>query len=339
MNTSAPIPYIHFLRVMATVAVIFIHVGAMFQSSCELKSCENSYFQYEFIHRICSFAVPVFILISGFLLLNPKKEITYQSILHKYIPRIAWALLLFGSVMNLTEAYMTRESDETLLDIILVSAIKLLTGNCWDHMWYLYMLIGLYAITPVYKAFINISDRTGMNIFMGFMTAMCIVLPYLRQANIASINSYFTLPVFLFLYPCGYYIGTFCPKKKLSAAVAVLILMIYCLCTAWQTWHGHEAYPGYDPLTVFAALAIFYLGKYYSSSNPWLLNHLSKHCFCIYIVHAIILNVAFKVLHIESILHFAPLINAFVVVLVTFLLSYFVSCLLRQIPFLREKVL
>lgn len=82
MNTTASIPYINFLRVMATVAVIFIHVGAMFQSSCELKSCENSYFQYEFIHRICSFAVPVFILISGSLLLNPKKEITYQSILH-----------------------------------------------------------------------------------------------------------------------------------------------------------------------------------------------------------------------------------------------------------------
>lgn len=339
MNKTAPIPYIHFLRVMATIAVIFIHVGAMFQSSSELNSCGNSYFQYEFIHRICSFAVPVFILISGSLLLNPQKEITYQSILHKYIPRIVWALLLFGSVMNLTEAYMTRECNETLVDIILVSVINLLTGNCWDHMWYLYMLIGLYALTPVYKAFINISDRTGMNIFMGFMTAMCIVLPYLRQSNIASINSYLTLPIFLFLYPCGYYIGTFCPKKKLSAAIAVLILILYCLHTAWQTWHGHEAYPGYSPITVCAALTIFYLGKYYSSSNPWLLNHLSKHCFCIYIIHAIILNVAFKVLHIGNILHFVPLINACIVVLFTFLLSYIVSCLLRQIPILREKVL
>ena len=339
MKTSAPIPYINLLRVTATVAVIFIHVGAMFQSSCDRNSCENSFFQYEFIHRFCSFAVPVFILISGSLLLNPEKEITYRSILHKYIPRIAWALLLFGSVMNLTEAYITRGCDETLPDIVLASAINLLTGNCWDHMWYLYMLIGLYALTPVYKAFINQSDRTGMNIFMGFMTAMCIVLPYLKQTDIAPINSYLTLPVFLFLYPCGYYIGTVFPKKKLSAAIAVLILIAYCLHIAWQTWHGHEAYPGYDPLTVFAALAISHLGQYYNSRHPWLLNHLSKHCFCIYIIHAIILNVAFKVLHIENILHFVPFINAFVVVLFTFLLSCFVSCLLRQIPFLREKVL
>lgn len=147
--------YINLLRLVATICVIFIHVGSLFISSQGLQPQESSDYElYEFIHRFCAFAVPVFVLISGALLLNPSKEISYHKIFRKYIPRIVRALLLFGLGMCLIEAYMTRANDN-LIEIMVKSVANLATGKCWTHMWYLYMLIGLYALVPLYKVFIK----------------------------------------------------------------------------------------------------------------------------------------------------------------------------------------
>lgn len=92
------IQYINFLRVIGTISVIFIHTGSMFFSSSSLSDGSYEYCAYSFFNKFFSFAVPLFVLISGSLLLNPAKIISKKMILQKYIFRIVRVLLLFGFV-------------------------------------------------------------------------------------------------------------------------------------------------------------------------------------------------------------------------------------------------
>lgn len=82
MNTK--LHYIDCLRVFATFLVIMIHTSSMFISSQGLTISDDSFFLYNFMHVFCSFAVAVFIMITGALLLDPQKEISYERIFHRY---------------------------------------------------------------------------------------------------------------------------------------------------------------------------------------------------------------------------------------------------------------
>lgn len=157
-----------------------------------------------FLQTFFSFAVPLFVLISGSLLLNPAKEISWQMILQKYIFRIIRVLLLFGFFMCLAEVYMGQKADDGVIKVIVISIVNLITGNCWTHMWYLYTLIGLYALTPLFKFYINNASRSYFHYLIAVLTVMCVILPFLQKIEPLNVNSWMLLSQFLFIYPCGY---------------------------------------------------------------------------------------------------------------------------------------
>ncbi|MBQ8046604.1 MAG: acyltransferase family protein [Prevotella sp.] len=330
--------YINLLRLLATVSVIFIHVGSLLISSQGLERQSPDFMFYEWCHQFFSFAVPVFVLISGSLLLDPAKEISYQKVFRKYTPRIVLALIIFGSLMCLAEAYTTRTADEGFLAILFRSAVNLLTGRSWAHMWYLYMLLGLYALTPLYKAFVNQSSPRDLHCLIGVLAVMCVVMPYLKITQLVPFEGYIMLPVFLFLYPFGYYISVYLRKGRTSCIVSLAVLVFYAFHVYYCIKTGFE-FRGYDIPTVLAAAAVFHLGSFFTMKKSDLLENMSRHCFCIYIIHAVFLNAFFKVLHVENFLNAGPLGNVLIVVSATFALSYAASSALRSIPFLRKRVL
>lgn len=122
------IQYINLLRIIATISVIFIHVGAMLVSSQGLKDGDNDYMGYIVISNFFTFAVPIFILISGALLLNPAKNISYELVFKKYILRIIRVLIIFGFPMCLMEAFMSGETGNSVFEIVISSICNLV--NC-----------------------------------------------------------------------------------------------------------------------------------------------------------------------------------------------------------------
>lgn len=332
--------YINLLRIYATLAIVITHTSIMFSSSKGLQFPDGDFILYNIICRLHKFAVPIFLLISGALLLKPEKKLTYHDMLHKYMPRIIRVLLIFGFAMCLAEAFMIRSADETPLQVFLLSAKNLLTGHCWEHMWYMYMLLGLYALTPVYKAFIDNATKRDSVIFMVLLGIMCVVLPYLKNYHlIPSLQHYLMLPVYLFVYPCGYYINEYFKPNKYTITLAVCMLAVFFLRAVYHSYHGIEAFHGYDPYAVFAAVSIFHLSRLIRTESSSVMDKLSKHTFCIYIVHAAVLNVLFKFLHVETIVNIHPLVNYITIAIVAFLTSWLISIVLRQIPYLRDKIL
>lgn len=83
---------------------------------------------------ISRWAVPIFVMITGMLLLSPEKNISIQTIFSKYIKRI-FIILVFWVIIYALVTQMVS-SDEFDIKIL---ANKII--NSHYHLWYLYTLI------------------------------------------------------------------------------------------------------------------------------------------------------------------------------------------------------
>lgn len=140
-NVSGRIVYLDALRVVSMFAVMVIHISATGYKEAVPGSVPwGICLIYNSITR---FAVPVFVMISGAVHLNPSKEITMDTVLRKtgntLVIFFAWSLLYaladtVGQFPLFSGGYF------------LAALQKTATGHY--HMWYLYMLAGLYLATP-----------------------------------------------------------------------------------------------------------------------------------------------------------------------------------------------
>ncbi len=56
-----------------------------------------------------NWAVPIFLMITGILLLDKEKKITYHDCIKKYSKRILLALIVFGIPFSMLEIIMTTK--------------------------------------------------------------------------------------------------------------------------------------------------------------------------------------------------------------------------------------
>ena len=97
------ISYISNLRAIATISVVFLHTSA---GLLDTREFDNQMVRFSLACEkfLLEYSVPLFVLISGALFFNPKKEVTYNRLLKKNIRRIVSALLIFGLPMCFLEA-------------------------------------------------------------------------------------------------------------------------------------------------------------------------------------------------------------------------------------------
>ena len=101
------INYINSLRLLATLSVVWLHTSAGLLDTRDIMNFDTKFWLS--CQKYCmQFGVPVFVMISGALFLNPAKEIGFPLLLRKYVKRIALALLVFGLPMCLVETYFSK---------------------------------------------------------------------------------------------------------------------------------------------------------------------------------------------------------------------------------------
>ena len=145
-DPSSKLLWIEELRILAAFAVVVLHVASKKVKSAPLLY-EDCYIWLSLYHTITRFGLVCFVMITGALLLRPEKELTISIICKKYVSKI---LVLFGgwSVVYVIAEYAddwmkgSGPSFSTLFN-------KFIMGHY--HMGYLYMLIGLYLITPLLR--------------------------------------------------------------------------------------------------------------------------------------------------------------------------------------------
>lgn len=331
------INYIDSLRVLATILVIFIHVSSMFISTQDLHVDDAGFFAYKFTHTFCSMAINLFLMISGILLLKRNNDIPYTQVLTRYIYRIVLALLIFGFPMCLLEQFM-QSNGSTYSEMIMFSVVNLLTGNCWTHMWYLYMLIGIYMVLPVLNSYFAKNDKTEQRYFMMGLIIFGVIIPSAKLFFDIQITNYIRFNSYVAIFALGYYIHNHISSNRKTITIASVLSVLYIVFCFCKVHYGNECYgPTYFSSVIFAGALLVIVRRF--PLFKVLCGSLAKHCFCLYLVHPIFLNILFKIIHIERILTFHSVINMCIVFLVAFGCSFILSIILHKIPFLSQKVL
>lgn len=330
------LPSLDVLRWMATIAVINYHVFNAIVNFTNFKTTNYSHLWYDLLAVPQKWHVPIFLMISGALFLNPKKEISYKSVFSKYIKRLLLALLLFGMVFSAIEYYY--ETKTINFDCFLRSFNNVIIGNSWSHLWYLYMIIGIYLIVPPLKTFINAASTKDIFYFVIILFLFVCILPAIN--SLFNYKSGFYIPI-SGVYILYFVLGYFCfyrirYNKKIK--YGSLSLIIGC-CTifvgnALFFWNLPNSYS--SPLICVLTLSIFIFIISVNANNKYLSR--GRHlCFGIYLVHMVFINFAYKYLNIQPFDYF-PLISMFVIGSITFLLSLSTTYVLYKIPIMKKII-
>ena len=117
-------------------------------TSYELTNIDGVQWEYIVIINVARrFAVPVFIMMSGALLLSTKSDIfTFfkRRLLGVLLPFVSWSLIY--------EVYLTYWGikRDVLIDIY--------TDNVMYHFWYIYMILGVWCLYPILRKLVRILD-------------------------------------------------------------------------------------------------------------------------------------------------------------------------------------
>lgn len=196
--------FLDVLRVLATCAVVLMHVltGAIDVTDTSIVPEYRSLLLS--VMDLVTWCVPIFLLISGYLFLNPERILTYPVMIKKYCRRIALAILLFGVPYAVSELVVT---ERTFRIMMIPEALKMtLTGHTWSHMWYLYLILFLYLITPLLKKVLRVLPVWGVVAMMAVIFLGSSVAPFLNK--VLDVNSIPVLPdggVYFLYYLCGYF--------------------------------------------------------------------------------------------------------------------------------------
>ena len=85
-------------------------------------------------------------------------------------------LLTFGLAYCFMEA-AANEGLENIPYVAAVSVKNLIEGRSWTHMWYIYMMLGLYLMLPLFRAFTKSADEKTYRFVLIVLFLMTIVRP------------------------------------------------------------------------------------------------------------------------------------------------------------------
>ena len=329
--------YYDLLKVISIFAVIIMHIIGNTINTFNLNGFSKEI--YNFICIICYFAVPIFVMVSGGIFLNPNKKIEINNIIKKYCLRILLCLFIFGFVYSMLEIYFNTKTLN--LEMILESIKNIITGNLWAHMWYLYLIFGLYLLTPIFRIItknVNEKEYKYLLILLFIFTILINDINSILNLNIAFnilIYSPYVLLYFLGDYSNRYEIKENIKKViYLSSFISIIIIFLNNFFNLFSFYNF-----SYTCLLVFnIILSIFIFIKDRKIKLNKFIISISECSLGIYLIHQLIINIIFKLLKVDIILDY-PYICLVIYVLITFIISYVITYLLRKINLINKYIL
>ena len=249
------------------------------------------------------FAVPAFLLITGYLTLDPEREMGLGKI-KAHALRIAGLLCTFGLAYCILETVARKGLS---LTSVISSVYALLSGNSWDHMWYLYVLLGLWLLMPLWRRLATSCSREEYRwvLIVLFVCTLCIYsidwVIWLDFYNPLAIG--IPAPFYLLM---GGYARRFVPERVrwLRAASIASLAVLVALAAAYTASTGNMATYWVHYSCPF--VAIFAMGVLDELRNlpidklrehrAWpVVERLSRESLGIYVLHPVLLNIVYKV--------------------------------------------
>lgn len=331
--------WIEILRTIATVSVILLHVSSPLLYM-HAKSLNSYWWTGNVFNSAVRYCVPVFVMITGTLLLPQVIDLKLyfsKRISKILLPFLFWSLVYIGCDLLLISDH---GKDFSVYDIISFSFSHFLHGASY-HLWYIYMLIGLYLVIPFFSWWIRNSSEKQILCFLGLWIA---IIAAWRFGNFAN-NTLFYFGQFTGYLVLGYYISVkdFKIDLHVSNRIAFFLYLAGTAITIFGTYLVTEKagrfrniFYDYRSLSVVAsATGIFILAK----NNAFtvhrhlagLVELIGKLSYGIYLVHVLILYFLEKIGINALFIH--PLIGIPFTTILCLFLSALLPLLIQKIPY------
>ena len=333
------IEWISNLRVIALYAVIIVHTSSPLMGFGKVLA--SDWWTADFFNALVRFAVPVFVMITGALMLHREYEI--GSFLKKRLVRVV-VPFLFWSLVYIWYSWFNGELKfgiDAWVNIKLV--LHLLKWGSSNHLWYVYMLIGLYFFIPVIGKFIRHATEKEIQYFLiVWFAVMMITQPYLVRFNTAVDMHYFAgYAGYLVL---GHYLAF---REFTIKNLRIWMVMLFVFCTAlitigtgliipYRNWPGTLFYEPLNPAIVMQAASVFIIAKLTIPKVSQVITRIRdfvvKYSYGIYLGHVLMLyllddylNLIYKV--------FMPVISIPLTALVCFVFTVPLVWIINKLPF------
>lgn len=321
---SQRVVYLDLLRLIASFAVVFLHVCCTEFQTCTFS---NNWYIVTIGDGLVRWCVPVFVMISGSVFLNPAKEITIRSLFVKYIPRLLLCYVFWTIVYYFLFSY---NGD--------FSITKLVKSHF--HLWFLRMLVCLYVLIPALRLLAK--DVAILRYCLGIWIVYMVVSSFnlfeiFNMNSIVGFSGYFLLGLLSFQQSLS--------KKQriwvyVLGVLGAVVTVGGTLYVSIKQGEANDCFFGYLNVHVAAmALAVFVFVKEKTPKNGKVISRVvdfvRKDLFGIYLTHALWL----PVVNTDTIRHCcSEIITLPVISIVVFILSLFTTKLIRMIPYLRKVV-
>ena len=164
------------LRVLACYMVLQVHAGEFYYiADGGLVAAGGGPFWACWLNSLCRTAVPLFVMLSGFFLL-PVRERTRDFFARRFVrvvvPFLVWC------VLYAIYQFLTGRTDVAGA-LLGICRIPVNFGVEIGHLWFVYMLLGLYLFAPVVSPWIEKASRRAMEGYLA-LWAVTLFIPYVH---------------------------------------------------------------------------------------------------------------------------------------------------------------
>ena len=336
-SANGRVTYFDWLRGAATVAVVILHMFNKMLTDHTVAELGIplviSWTELQLL--LTRWAVPVFLMITGALLLDPKRTPSWRKVGH-YVARMVAVLLVF------CPTYTCMSARGVTLPALIDGLGKAFTQGSWDHLWYVYALIGLYLLTPLLQAYVRATTAAEQRTFLLVLALPTLVIPTINFATGAGLVTFVWVTSSLFYYLLGAYahqhlqlngrigavgIGSF----AVTAAAVVAVVLLQGRYPKWLI--RPEC-----PLVALWSLFVFLAAKHYldGKTPPAPVALLSQLSLAVYLIHPLVLIVLYRRLWWMPYTTLPPVVFELAVFGIVLGLTIPIALLLKRIPGFRK---
>ena len=352
-NEGTALP-VDLIRTVAIILVILLHSAIEGIPNLDIMSPQGIqlWWTSNIYNSIARVAVPLFVMLTGALLLQPNKaDEPLRVFFKKRWNRIGLPILFWGAI------FFAWDFSVKGLPLTLVSVLQGVLAGPYVHFWYVYILVGLYLITPLVRVVVAHADWKTIKYFLLIWFVGTGIIPLLTlYASISPQTVWFRQNVFVLSGLLGYFIlGAYIAKLRLRTSILSVMLVLSTLWTIIGTYFligtlGEQYSQFFLDASSFsviiASVTLFLIlasipNQTVENKIPRgskILQVISQNTIPIYLFHIIVLEtlqkgyLGFKI----SVTNLNPIIEIPIVTAVTLVICLAIIVPLKKIPYVKR---
>ncbi len=231
MSKNNHVYYFDYLRIFAAISVIYMHVAA----GPLRREINLDWHLIDFFTCLGFTAVPLFFMMSGYLILSSEKTLDVTVLFKKRLPHLIIPLAGWTIVSIIWSIIYAKSFSLSTLYNSLVSS---LSSPAMVHMWYMYTLIAMYVLSPIIAAALRNLDKRA-HIYVFILASLVSIKAILKLLSPPFIDKYLDIDIInkltfysghLSSFVLGFYLGNL--KKKIpNAVLAVSSIVVLAIIT------------------------------------------------------------------------------------------------------------